>query len=82
MRIYRQPQRSVTVKRKSSTQLVTDPVCKMELRADQATATLTFNGRRYYFCHTACLHLFEADPLAYVDDAQSEDKARSRMADG
>ncbi len=70
------------MKRKSAAKLVTDPVCKMELRADRAAATLKFNGRQYYFCHTACLHLFEADPLAYVDDTQSEDPTRSRMVDG
>jgi Cu+-exporting ATPase len=70
------------MKKKSTSKLVADPVCKMELRADQAAATLKFNGRQYYFCHTACLHLFEVDPLAYVDDTQSEDNTRSRMADG
>ncbi len=70
------------MKRKSTVRLVTDPVCKMEFPADQAAATLKFNGRQYYFCHTACLHLFEADPLAYVDDTQSEGKGRSRVANG
>ena len=70
------------MKRKSAARLVTDPVCKMELHADQAAATLKFNGRRYYFCHTACLHLFEADPLAYVDDTEAEGKGRSKTADG
>ena len=70
------------MKRKSAARLVTDPVCKMELHANEAAATLKFNGRQYYFCHTACLHLFEADPLAYVDDAKAEGQARSRMADG
>lgn len=52
-----------------ATQLVIDPVCKMELSADEAAATLKFNGRTYYFCHAACLHLFEADPLAYLGKA-------------
>ena len=66
------------MKRKSAARLVTDPVCKMELHADEAAATLKFNGRQYYFCHTACLHLFEADPLAYAYDAQGEGK---QMAD-
>jgi len=60
------------VKRKSASRLVTDPVCNMELPASEATATLKFNGRRYYFCHVACHRLFEADPLAYVTDIQSE----------
>ena len=72
------------MKRKSTATLrvVTDPVCKMEFPADQAAATLKYNRRMYYFCHTACLHLFEADPLAYVGDTQAEGQARSRMADG
>jgi len=72
------------MKRKSTATLrvVTDPVCKMEFPADQAAATLKYNRRTYYFCHVACLRVFEADPLAYVDDAPSEGKGRSRMADG
>ncbi|MBI4315872.1 MAG: YHS domain-containing protein [Chloroflexi bacterium] len=64
-------------KRTSTLRVVTDPVCKMELCANQAAATLKFNGRQYYFCHAACLRLFEADPLAYVDEAQADDPARS-----
>lgn len=68
--------------RKSTTKLVIDPVCKMEFHADEAAATLKFNGRQYYFCHTACLHVFEADPLAYVDDARSEGQERSKAANG
>ena len=47
-----------------------------------AAATLKFNGRQYYFCHTACLHLFEADPLAYVDDTEAEGTERSKTAEG
>jgi YHS domain-containing protein len=60
------------MKKKPASRLVTDPVCNMELPASAATATLKFNGRRYYFCHVACQRLFEADPLAYVTDVQSE----------
>ncbi len=65
------------MKKKSASKLVTDPVCKMELYANEAAATLKFNGRQYYFCHTACLHVFAADPLAYVDEARTHDPARS-----
>lgn len=68
------------MKRKSTNKLVIDPVCKMELPADRAAATLKFNRRTYYFCHIACLRLFEADPLAYLDDAQSEIRASSGEA--
>ncbi len=56
----------------SATQLVIDPVCKMELPADEAAATLRFNHQTYYFCHAACLRLFEADPLAYLGNPLAE----------
>lgn len=72
------------MKRTSTTtlRLVTDPVCKMEFPADQAAATLKYNRRTYYFCHVACLRVFEADPLAYVGDAPPEGQAHSREAAG
>jgi Cu+-exporting ATPase len=57
---------------RTEAQLVVDPVCKMELPADEAAATLKFNSQTYYFCHPACLHLFEADPLPYVRDALAD----------
>ena len=70
----------IKMKRKSTPKLVTDPVCDMEFPADKATATLKFNRQTYHFCSAACLKLFEADPLAYVDEAQAEEPAPS--ADG
>ncbi len=67
------------MKRKSAAALhiVTDPVCKMEFSAGEAAATLKYNRRTYYFCHVACLRLFEADPLAYVDDARADGPAQA-----
>jgi len=59
--------------RKSATRLVVDPVCKMEVPADRAAATLKFNRRTYHFCHVAYLRLFEADPLVYLDEAGPEE---------
>ncbi len=38
----------------------------MEFTADKAAATLVFNGQTYYFCHAACLRVFQADPLKYL----------------
>ena len=70
----------IKMKRKSTPKLVTDPVCDMEFPADKATATLKFNRQTYHFCSAACLKLFEADPLAYVDKTQTEEPAPS--ADG
>ncbi|MBI3359683.1 MAG: YHS domain-containing protein [Chloroflexi bacterium] len=50
-------------------QLVTDPVCKMQFTADKAAAWIKFNGQIFYFCHSACLHVFEADPWPYFQEA-------------
>ena len=52
--------------------MVTDPVCGMEFDADRAAATLYFNGQQYYFCHPACLRLFQTDPLQYLADVQGD----------
>lgn len=49
----------------------------MEFTADKAAATLKFNRQTYHFCSVACLKLFEADPLAYVDETQAEEPAPS-----
>ncbi len=68
------------MKNKPVAKLVVDPVCKMELRTDQAAATLKFNRRTYYFCHVACLRLFEADPLAYLDEGHSQTGAAAGEA--
>jgi len=65
------------MKRKSTPKLVTDRVCDMEFPADKAAATLKFNRQTYYFCSAACLKLFEADPLAYLGETQTEEPAPS-----
>jgi YHS domain-containing protein len=70
------------MKRKSTDRLVTDPVCQMEFTADKAAATLKYNRRTYYFCHVACLRVFEADPLAYADDAQDNGKQMAASRSG
>ena len=65
------------MKRKSTARVVTDPVCKMEVPVSEAAASLKFNGQTYYFCHVVCQRLFEADPLAYIAEAQQEEGATS-----
>jgi YHS domain-containing protein len=45
----------------------TDPVCGMKV--DRAKAvTKDFGGETFHFCSSHCLHAFEADPAAYVDE--------------
>ena len=46
--------------------MVTDPVCGMELEESQAPATTEYEGRRYYFCSSACRAEFEANPHLFA----------------
>ena len=44
---------------------VIDPVCRMRIASDSASARLHLDGIDYWFCSTRCLGLFAADPGAY-----------------
>ena len=46
--------------------LVTDPVCGMSFPSADAAETCTHEGRRYYFCATACAERFRKDPDQYL----------------
>lgn len=43
-----------------------DPVCGMEVRPEEATATAEFQGTTYYFCSEECRARFLQNPLRYV----------------
>lgn len=43
-------------------EVVTDPVCGMEIRPEQAVATEVHEGRVFYFCDEACHETFREDP--------------------
>ncbi|HEY5649119.1 MAG TPA: YHS domain-containing protein [Nitrospiria bacterium] len=44
-----------------------DPVCKMEVREDQAAAKTDFRGTTYYFCALGCKERFEQNPEQYLE---------------
>jgi class 3 adenylate cyclase/DNA-binding transcriptional MerR regulator len=46
-----------------------DPVCGMELGADEVAATLSFEGRDRGFCSQECLRRFVATPARYGAEA-------------
>lgn len=46
---------------------VTDPVCGAVIDAEDAAASLDFEGQTYYFCCEDCLEEFESAPEAYVE---------------
>ena len=45
---------------------VTDPVCGMKVDPAQAAATAEFEGKSYFFCHSACLVKFQANPRRFT----------------
>jgi YHS domain-containing protein len=46
-----------------------DPVCGMAVDPNAAAGTASFKGQAYWFCSTACLTAFRADPAKFVPTA-------------
>ncbi|OIR16259.1 silver exporting P-type ATPase [mine drainage metagenome] len=44
----------------------TDPVCKMQVTAEDGTLRADYASERYYFCSQHCLDKFQANPSAYL----------------
>jgi adenylate cyclase len=51
-----------------STQLLRriDPVCRMQILADDTLPAVTYDGASFYFCSLECARSFEQDPEAYL----------------
>lgn len=43
-----------------------DPVCKMEVKEEEAAATSEYKGKKYYFCAVACKKAFDQNPEKYL----------------
>jgi Cu+-exporting ATPase len=43
-----------------------DPVCGMEITAEEAADSAEYDGETYYFCSPGCRAAFEAAPERYV----------------
>lgn len=50
--------------------MVTDPVCGMEIRPEDAAATEVHEGRTFFFCSQLCHDRFVADPHGYGHPAE------------
>lgn len=50
--------------------VVVDPVCKMELKAEQVRQSVVYNGRTYQFCSIGCRAEFERHPVDYTTVAE------------
>lgn len=47
--------------------MATDPVCGMTVDEQKAAATVTYEGKTYYFCSGICKVKFEQSPWLYID---------------
>ncbi len=54
----------MTVQERERT-MPTDPVCLMVLNEEEAKATATYKGTKYYFCCNYCKKQFDANPKRY-----------------
>jgi YHS domain-containing protein len=43
-----------------------DPVCGMEISAEEAADSVEYDGETYYFCSPGCRAAFEAAPERYI----------------
>ena len=47
-----------------------DPVCGMNIAAEDAAGTVNHQGQTYFFCGKSCMEKFKADPRRYLDPPQ------------
>lgn len=55
------------VRKKPDRGSLLDPVCRMQIRPDDAPAKLPFRGKTYYFCSLECATAFTKSPERYLD---------------
>jgi Cu+-exporting ATPase len=46
--------------------VVTDPVCKMQIDENKAAGKSEYNGKTYYFCAQVCKTKFDQNPQQYA----------------
>jgi Cu+-exporting ATPase len=51
----------------SGVELVTDPVCGMQVDPSSATGPEEYMGKRYFFCCDGCQGMFKAEPAKYAN---------------
>jgi YHS domain-containing protein len=52
--------------RRRQNEMVTDPVCKMQIDENKAAGKSEYNGKTYYFCAAICKRKFDENPQQYV----------------
>ncbi len=64
----------------TATRPVTDPVCGMAVDPQADGPRLEHADGTFFFCSEHCLHRFEADPAAYVEEGRRPEPDRTPVA--
>jgi Cu+-exporting ATPase len=59
----------------NETRLHHDPVCGMDIEAQDAAGTLEHNGTLHYFCSNSCIEKFKANPQQYLEPIERANRA-------
>ena len=59
----------------SSTTVVKDPVCGMEVETANAAGHTEHAGQTYHFCGSACKEKFDKNPAQYLDKQAGKPKS-------
>jgi YHS domain-containing protein len=46
--------------------MAVDPICRMNVIENEAKYTSTYDGKRFYFCSSACKQQFDKTPQKYA----------------
>ena len=57
-----------------------DPVCGMDVTAENADATAQWQGETYFFCSTHCREKFVADPAGTLRQREEKERAAQKEA--
>lgn len=58
--------KALTFNMKDLVPVVRDPVCQMRVSPKTASASIEYDGHRYYFCASGCSKKFEQNPENYA----------------
>jgi YHS domain-containing protein len=59
----------------TSTTVVKDPVCGMDIESATAAGHTDHDGRTYYFCGSKCKEKFDHNPVAYLGKSAEKPKS-------
>jgi Cu+-exporting ATPase len=59
--------RRMHAKESGAAEMVTDPVCEMQVDETTSTINTEYNGKTFFFCSEECKEVFETDPAPYAN---------------